>query len=172
MHMLIAAWSRDTSKLRATKVYEIIGIYLPETLEKVWIPISQTLRCEVEDSFPRVKDPVSCHNDKLATTEKQAEQRWENAPNIPRERTTFRQGGEGLGNRTKRSLPTSSRWGVFVVWSAHVLLAPKQKLKIDFNFQFLDSVENRKTKPCHRLQHCRRNKIAACFHFSLHCWQD
>ena len=144
MHMLIAAWSRDTSKLRATKVYEIIGIYLPETLEKVWIPISQTMRCEVEDSFPRVKDPVkdpvSCHNDKLATTEKQAEQRWENAPNIPRERTTFCQGGEGLGNRTKRSLPTSSPWGVFVVWSAHVLLAPKQKLKIEnwsiLNFQF------------------------------------
>ena len=71
---------------------------------------------------------------------------------------------------TGRSVPSPQlSWGAFVTWSAHVLLARKQKLKIIFNFQFLDSVENRKTKPCHRLQHCRRNKIAAHFHFSLHC---
>lgn len=31
------------------------------------------------------------------------------------------------------------------------------------------SAENRKTKPPHRLQHCRRSKIAAQFDFSPHC---
>ena len=52
----------------------------------------------------------------------------------------------------------------------------KKKLKIDCNFQFsifrLQFLENRKTKPCHRLQHCRKSKIAAQFHFSLYCRQD
>ena len=38
-----------------------------------------------------------------------------------------------------------------------------------FNFRLL---ENRKAKPCHRLQHCRKNKIAARFHFSFYCWLD
>ena len=31
--------------------------------------------------------------------------------------------------------------------------------------QFLDFRRKQKTKPCHRLQHCRKSKIAAQFHF-------
>ena len=77
--------------------------------------------------------------------------------------------GEGAGGKkyhANGSLPLPS----WVVLSTILnVLAEKQKLKIDCNFQFLDFVENRKTKPCHRLRHRRKSKIAAQFHFSLYC---
>ena len=42
----------------------------------------------------------------------------------------------GTGEQDEAFPPHQLPWGVFVTWSAHVLLAQKQKLKIDFNFQF------------------------------------
>ena len=98
-------------------------------------------------------------------------------------RQTFHENGQRFAKLardwgTGRSVPSPpAPPGVFLSFGVRTSCLPQNKnwkLKIDqfsiFNFQFLDSVENRKTKPCHRLQHCRRNKIAAHFHFSLHCW--
>ena len=66
--------------------------------------------------------------------------------------------GEGAGGKkyhANGSLPLPS----WVVLSTILnVLAEKQKLKIDFNFQTF--AENGKTKPCHRLQHCRMTSFA------------
>ena len=57
--------------------------------------------------------------------------------------------------------PSPPSWVVLsTIWN---FLSEKQKLKIDCNFQFSNfrlPPKNRKTKPHHRLQHCRKSKIA------------
>ena len=81
--------------------------------------------------------------------------------------------GRGLGAKRlpcqwtpARPPPPASGVVLSMIWND---LVENQKLKIDFNFPFFDLSQKQKTKPCHRLQHCRRNKIASQFDFYVHC---
>ena len=70
---------------------------------------------------------------------------------------------------TGRSVPSPpAPAGVFLTFGVPTSCLPQNKnwkLISIFNFQFLDSVENRKTKPYHRLQHCRETKLPLAFIF-------
>ena len=77
-------------------------------------------------------------------------------------------GGKILPCQWTPPLPLPSRVVLSMIWN---VLAENQKLKIDFNFQFsiFWLASETQTKRLHRLQHCRRYKIASQFHFFLHC---
>ena len=88
-----------------------------------------------------------------------------NFPLPPFQRSVAWEGREGDRGKKNHhangpiSLPLGQFcWRFWVFW----LENKNWKLIVIFNF----------SKPCHRLQHGRKSKIAAQFNFSLYCWQD